>query len=360
MDTVEPAGVCGSCGKGLEPPDPGGDWDGQWMCSDCIRAALVAEFGDRALHPEESYRSGFMEALWRGARSAFIGNTIFAGTLFACFLLIRFAFQLSQVAAGRPFAAPDAKVWLYFLGFSWAFCGIIVFPLIVCWSLTSAKRILCVDDKSLVQKTNFGTLKIPLPECTWYESVRGIEAGRMLFWRRPLLIVYSRGDARQALACGFSDEARRLWAGYFTLTMHSRIPQLRGLGSVLGCVQGLALGGAGGTALGAILHAATGDPYWIVALCMIGFLDGAVWGLTDAAFKAGQMSASIKWRSPVKMDQRLLAVSMICTAAVLGFKLGLLAGIRGGFVCALANAIVGTIGWLWIKPKSGSSTDYSD
>ena len=161
MDAVAPGTACQNCGTGLEPADSGGDWDGKWMCTDCIRSTLTAEFGDLVLNPEESLHSGFVEALWRGVRSALIGSAIGAGTIFVLFLLIRFSFQLAQVAAGNQFAAPDPETWLLFLGFAWAFIGIVMFPLVVCLSLTSRKRTIAVREGCRRRKS--GRLRSPSP-----------------------------------------------------------------------------------------------------------------------------------------------------------------------------------------------------
>ena len=85
---------------------------------------------------------------------------------------------------------------------------------------------------------------------------------------------------------------------------------------------------------------------------MIGFLDGLLWGLIDVLFKMATAKSAPKWRTTFKLDQRVLAVSIIGPAALLGMQLGILAGIVGAVSCGLVNAVVGATAWFWIRSES--------
>jgi hypothetical protein len=348
MDRDEPLTICESCQHALGQDDSGCAWDDKWLCRNCFASKFSAYFGDLALNPEESVRFGFGEALLRGIRSALIANTLFAGMLFVLFLLLRFAFQLAQLGAGKQFAAADLLTWLAFFGFAWAFTGIIVIPLVVGSSLTSRTRKIHIGDGQLVESTRFRTVKLSMAECVWYELPSGFEGARGLFWRRQLIGVYHRQNPQQTLVCGFTDRSRRLWSGYFARTLHSPVPGIRKMRVLIGCLRGLGIGGAAGVAVGGIISFATGDPQWITACASLGFLDGIIWGFCDALFKT---ATAPKLETPYEINQAVMSVSIIGTAALLGFKIGLLAGIPGAIACAIGNGVVGIVAWLWFRPE---------
>jgi len=349
MHGAGPAINCERCGIALGQGEPECLWDGRRLCCNCFTSEFAAEFDDLALNPQESVSIGLGEALLRGIKCALIANTIFAGMLLVLFLLIRFSFQMAQLGAGKQFAAAEPLTWLIFLVSAWAFTGIVVIPLVIGCSLASRSRNIHVDDGRLIHSTGLRTIAIPLAECVWYELPTGFEGARLLFWGRPLIGVNHRQNPQQSLVCGFTDRSRRLWAGYFTRTLHSAVPGIRKMRVVLGCLRGLVIGGAGGMAIGGIFNLATGDSGWITPLTFIGFLDGLLWGFCDALFKS---ATAPKFKTPYELNQSLMAVSIIGAAALLGVQLGLLAGIPGAVGCGIGNGAVGAVGWLWIRSNS--------
>lgn len=339
---------CDKCHGTLASDDCGIDWDNRRLCRDCFTAEFHAEFGDLALHPREAVHVGFLEALVRGVRSALIVNTLFALGLFSLFLLLRFAFQFTEMAAGKPFAAPDLKVWSCFLGFSWCFVGIITFPMALGYSLTSRSRSIFVADRQLVQKTTFGSLKIPFEKCIWYNCPKGTEGARMLLWGRALVGVTERQDGRTSLVCGFTDQTRRLWTGYFGYALQPREPGFPTGPVLFAGLFGLIVGGTVGALVGGVLNLATRDPRWLSALIFLGFIDGSLWSLVVAIVKAAR---DLNVKSKVHWNETVIAIGTITGAAHLGAFAGMLAGFQGAIASGAANALLALIGWLWILPR---------
>lgn len=347
-DLIDPADLqseCAKCHKAFGPVDSRAAWDGLPYCADCLAAAGLTEFAGTDHPLEELVRFGFFESLWRGVRSAFFVNALFTGTLFTFFLLIRFAYHLSQLADGKPFEA-DPKTWLYFLAFTWVFLGIVIFPLTVGMALTSRSRSLRVERGTFVHRTAMATTSIALTDCVWSHSESGVEGVRGLFWRRPLVSDSNRTNPKQAFVCGFTDRCHRLWTGYFTLVDVERVPQFPGLRMLGACLLGVVLGGAVGIIPGAILHFATGDPRWIATFTMLGFLDGLLWGFLRTVARVASPS-KLNELSPAM--RAALVVALIIGAAQLGAMIGVLAGLQGTVVCGIVNAACGLVAWIVFK-----------
>jgi len=347
MDNAE-FEFCEKCQRHLAPGDSGIVWDDRRLCDACFASDFDAEFGEQAIRPQEMIRVDFGAALMRGLLSAVFTTTIVVGMLFLLFLLIRFAFQLSEIAVGKPLAPPDLKVWLLFLGVGFCFCSIISLPLVVGWSLTSRTRRIHVEDGQLIQKTWLGTVKIPLEKGTWYQCPKGYEGARGLLWRRPLVGIHHRENAQLAVVCGFTDQARRLWTGYFTRMVHRPVAVIPRMRLFINGVRGLLLGGAAGLVAGGTVHALTGKPMWITALTFLGFLDGLAWAFIDSAFRFGALRSVTEY---FESNRKVLPISMIGTSALLGLKIGILVGFPGAIAGSLANACAGALGWIWIRSQ---------
>lgn len=335
---------CQNCGDPLD--DSGALWDGQWSCRDCIAPLVHAEFGSSP--PEETVQIGLRDALWRGLLSALFTNMVVAGLVFVLFFLIQLSLQLENLGAGKPFNAAKPEIWLMFLGGVFGMATIVSFPIYL-FSLTKRHRTICIDEKHLIHRTAFQSLRIPLDDCVWYESQIGGDGRRFLYWNRPLIRVYNRRNSQEAIVCGFSAGSRRHWAGYFTLTLRYRYPGIRHGRPVLTCLFGLLVGGTVGVIVGSIVNLIMRDPRWITSCSLIGFVDGIAWGYLNALIKAGRIQ---RIKLPFELGKYSTAAMFMLPAGLLGAKLRPHGGINALVACGIANCVLGGI-WWWSVRSNG-------
>lgn len=339
-DELDTRQACVSCGAAVEP---------FWVladrpyCRECVTRAGGAELG-QVIHPlVEDVRLGCGVAIVTALWSGLVLTLTMSGVLVLMFLAINFFGFMARPVPLQQFGVQLARVLPLFGGFTFAFIGVIGFPLSLFSRQTKSASQLSISEGCLIVNNRFVVL--PLSECAWAtpQTLAADDGGCYLPKTRVIVISSTNPKSPGNYACGFTDETYRIWRTFLTL---ERVPFKAPGSPKVWCVW-LAGGASIGSLLGSLVGFGAGEligkPAAVIAFGFAGFLDGVLLGVLRAM--VATTSTEILRRSlgdPATFNWRQATLTALVGFA-LGFKSGAMLGFTVGVVTGLLNSVIGLL-----------------
>jgi len=295
----------------------------------------------------EVIQFSFLYAMARSVWSAIVTATLLAAVIVSMFIAIN-VFAAIDDDPQRILALPRAG--LIFFGFSWCFLALVAFPVAFFMSWLSRPRRICVDEDELIINTAGRTHRMQLAECFWYVTKMGFDTSSAYFPQLPLIIIQQRastldrGQKPLCFACGFSDHSFQMWSDFFTATCVNQPRENAATKFFLAAIVGTTLGGTLGALLGLGIEAIAGIPFMAAAVGFLGWLDGGVAALLW--YSLGMMQ---KQDFEVWFKRQMSPVTICMVFAVIGLKVGILAGWDMGITIAVVNSLIGLVIYLYLR-----------
>jgi hypothetical protein len=327
---------CSRCGDRIERGHPLEIWDDEDYCVDCVRSVGLAGVADKGVRLVEVVEIPFWRSVARSVWSGLVMTTGGALVIALLFLVV----NLLGIAAGKvpnPEALPR-RLCLFFL-FAWAFTGVVGFPvaMLLAW-MWRPRRIELARNELIVSTVT--THRYPLEGSCWQVMRMACDTSGVYFPGSPRLVVgvqIPRDSSPQArhFACGFTEEACRLWKGILILKGVPESKSSAGGYLLRRILVNSTVGGIVGSIIGAIGAQLSQEPMWIVAFGLLGWADGFVIAIAQLVVTF----STVTKRGWIRTRMGKVSFALLCTA--LGAKVGVTVGSDGMALCALINAFFG-------------------
>lgn len=277
--------------------------------------------------------------------SAFAITAFLVTLLMAMYVAINVCFMFGGMRGPEQTLIYLAKTIPWFAGVAFVFVGSTALLVSLSFGHANRPRRISVSEDTFVVETVSSKRHVPFSECLWTMPAMACDGAYFYPPKQKLIVIcWSDGKSFGTFACGFSEDAYKLWKSFLTL----RKVSFKAPAPITAWLMWLSAGSVGGGLLGSLLGVVaaylTRQPMWVAAWGFLGFVDGFTWGILGAAVVFSSSEHCRRVKTPRWQRRAVHLIVMPVAGFGLGLKIGLIEGLSGAFVTGALNAALFAFG----------------